>query len=146
VNELSGAVAGIAEVGLPLWHLASLNPGMAHARNLGENFLLFGAHPAERAGEGAGHLQSVVGSSRGRALSAAEAHRAWGERFFPGSRTTRRLPPSVSTRISLLLLWLASIRSTLRKSISATACMPMVQDDLLRRGTDRLSGVGTQER
>jgi hypothetical protein len=56
---------------------------MAHARKLGENFLLFGAYPAERAGEVEGRLQSVVGSSRGRALSAAEAHRAWGERFFP---------------------------------------------------------------
>jgi hypothetical protein len=70
-------------VGPPLWHLAFLNPGMAHARNLGENFLLFGAYPAERAGEVEGRLQSVVGSSQGRTLSAAEAHRAWGERFFP---------------------------------------------------------------
>jgi FAD/FMN-containing dehydrogenase len=82
-DELTGAVAGVAEVGLPLWHLAFLNPGMAHARNLGENFLLFGAYPAERAGEVEGRLQSVVGSSQGRTLSAAEAHRAWGERFFP---------------------------------------------------------------
>jgi hypothetical protein len=82
-DELTGAVAGIAEVGLPLWHLAFLNPGMARARNLGGNFLLFGAYPAERAGEVEDRLQSVVGSSRGRTLSAAEAHRAWGERFFP---------------------------------------------------------------
>src|SRR5215210_5892854 len=93
-DELTGAVAGIAEVGLPLWHLAFLNPGMAHARNLGENFLLFGAYPAERAGEVEGRLQSVVGSSRGRALSAAEAHRAWGERFFPV--TPSALPPRFS--------------------------------------------------
>jgi FAD/FMN-containing dehydrogenase len=42
-DELTGALANIAEVGLPLWHLAFLNPGMAHARDLGENFLLFGA-------------------------------------------------------------------------------------------------------
>src|SRR5918995_1705554 len=82
-DELTGAVAGIAEVGLPLWHLAFLNPGMAHARNLGGNFLLFGAYPAERVGEVEDRLQSVIGSSRGRTLSAAEAHRAWGERFFP---------------------------------------------------------------
>jgi FAD/FMN-containing dehydrogenase len=82
-EELTGAVAGIAEVGLPLWHLAFLNPGMAYARNLGENFLLFGAYPAERVGEVEDRLQSVIGSSRGRTLSAAEAHRAWGERFFP---------------------------------------------------------------
>jgi FAD/FMN-containing dehydrogenase len=82
-DELTGAVAGIAEVGLPLWHLAFLNPGMAHARNLGGSFLLFGAYPAERVGEVEDRLQSVIGSSRGRTLSAAEAHRAWGERFFP---------------------------------------------------------------
>ena len=39
---LTGAVAGIVEVGLPLWHLAFLNPGMAHARNLGETFCFSG--------------------------------------------------------------------------------------------------------
>jgi FAD/FMN-containing dehydrogenase len=90
-DELTGAVAGIAEVGLPLWHLAFLNPGMAHARNLSENFLLFGAYPAEREGEVDGRPQSFVGSSRGRTLSAAEAHRAWGERFFPVTPSV--LPP-----------------------------------------------------
>jgi FAD/FMN-containing dehydrogenase len=93
-DDLTGAVAGIAEVGLPLWHLAFLNPGMAHARNLGENYLLFGAYPAERAGEIDGDLRNVVASSRGRALSAAEAHRAWGERFFPV--TPSALPPQFS--------------------------------------------------
>jgi FAD/FMN-containing dehydrogenase len=81
--ELTGAVASIVEVGLPLWHLAFLNPVMAHARNLGDAFLLFGAYPVLREGEIEGDLQSVIASSRGRALSAAEAHRAWGERFFP---------------------------------------------------------------
>ena len=82
-DELTCAVAGIVERGLPLWHLAFLNPGMADARNLGEIFLLFGAYPAERAGEIEGGLRSVVTSCEGRTLSAAEAHRAWGERFFP---------------------------------------------------------------
>jgi len=90
-DDITGAVAGIAEVGLPLWHLAFLNPGMAHARNLGENFLLFGAYPAERAGEIEDRLRSVVWSSRGRTLSAAETHRAWGERFFPVTPSV--LPP-----------------------------------------------------
>ena len=93
-EELTGAVANIAEMGLPLWHLAFLNPGMAHARNLGENYLLFGAYPAERAGEIDGDLRNVVTSSRGHALSAAEAHRAWGERFFPV--TPSALPPRFS--------------------------------------------------
>jgi hypothetical protein len=45
--------------------------------------LLFGAYPAERAGKIENRLQSAIASTRGRALSAAEAHRAWGERFFP---------------------------------------------------------------
>jgi FAD/FMN-containing dehydrogenase len=81
--EMVGAVAGVIEAGLPLWHLAFLNPGMAHARNLGENFLLFGAYPAEREGEIEGTFRSAVASSGGRVLLAAEAHRAWGERFFP---------------------------------------------------------------
>jgi hypothetical protein len=63
----------------------------ALARNLGENFLLFGAYPAERAGEVEGRLHSVLGSSQGRTLSAAEAHRAWGERFFPVTPSV--LPP-----------------------------------------------------
>ncbi len=90
-GELVGAVAGVVEAGLPLWHLAFLNPGMAHARNLAENFLLFGAYPAERGEEIEGGLRSVVASSGGRALSAAEAYRAWGERFFPV--TPSILPP-----------------------------------------------------
>ena len=89
--ELTGAVASIAEVGLPLWHLAFLNPAMVHVRNLGDAFLLFGAYPAERAGEVEGRLQSVIRSSRGRTLSAAEAHRAWGERFLPVTPSV--LPP-----------------------------------------------------
>jgi FAD/FMN-containing dehydrogenase len=90
-DELTGAVAGIAEVSLPLWHLAFLNPGMARARNFGGNFLLFGAYPAERAGEVEGRLHSILGSSQGRTLSVAEAHRAWGERFFPVTPSV--LPP-----------------------------------------------------
>jgi hypothetical protein len=90
-SQLVGAVAGVVEAGLPLWHLAFLNPGMTHARNLAEGFLLFGAYPAEREGKVEGSLRSVVASSRGRALSAAEAHRAWGERFFPV--TPSILPP-----------------------------------------------------
>ncbi len=90
-EQLVGAVMSVAEARLPLWHLAFLNPAMAHARNLGDAFLLFGAYPAERAREVEGRLQSIVGSSRGRALSAAEAHRVWGERFFPV--TPSDLPP-----------------------------------------------------
>jgi FAD/FMN-containing dehydrogenase len=90
-NELVDAVAGVLEAGPPLWHLAFWNPGMAHARYLDEDFLLFGAHPAERKGKVEGGLRSLVAPSHGRALSAAEAHRAWGERFFPVTPSV--LPP-----------------------------------------------------
>ena len=84
---------------MPLWHLAFLNPGMAHARNLTEGFLLFGAYPAEREGKVEGALRSAVASSRGRALSAAEAHRAWGRDSFP----SRPLSFAVSRRIRELV-------------------------------------------
>jgi FAD/FMN-containing dehydrogenase len=102
-DELTSAVTGIAEVGLPLWHLAFLNPTMAHARNLGDAFLLFGAYPAERAGEVEDRLRSIVASSRGRALSAAEAHRVWGERFFPVT------PSVLPSRFPVLSRELASL-------------------------------------
>jgi FAD/FMN-containing dehydrogenase len=93
-DDLSCAVPGVVEAGLPLWHLAFLNRGMARARNLGEDFLLFGAYPAERGRDIEGGLRSVVASCQGRALPASEAYRAWGERFFPV--TPSSLPPRFS--------------------------------------------------
>jgi FAD/FMN-containing dehydrogenase len=101
--DLVGAVAGVVEAGLPLWHLAFLNPGMAHARNLAEDFVLFGAYPAERESEIEGALRYVVTSSQGRGLSVAEAHRAWGERFFPVTPSTPspRLPNVSRELVSL---------------------------------------------
>jgi len=90
-RELVDAGACVLEGGPPLWHLALLNPGMADARNLVEDYLLCGAYSAERAGEIAGGLRSADASSQGHALSAAEARRAWGERFFPVTRSV--LPP-----------------------------------------------------
>jgi hypothetical protein len=82
-GDLSGAVAGIFESRPPLWHLAFLSPAMVRARNLGEDFLLFGAYPGERRERVEGDLHSVLGHARGAALAAADAYRAWGERFFP---------------------------------------------------------------
>jgi FAD/FMN-containing dehydrogenase len=82
-GDLTGAVARILEARPPLWHLAFLSPAMARARNLGEDFLLFGAYPGEREERVEGDLQSVLGHARGAALAAADAYRAWGERFFP---------------------------------------------------------------
>jgi hypothetical protein len=77
---------------------------MAHAGDLGENFLLFGAYPGERAGVIEDRLRSVIASSRGSALSAAEAPRAWGERFFPvmPSVLPSRLPVLHCESVSLV--------------------------------------------
>ncbi|HET6662008.1 MAG TPA: FAD-binding oxidoreductase [Rubrobacter sp.] len=82
-GDLSGAVVSIFEARPPLWHLAFLSPAMARARNVGEDFLLFGAYPGERKVRVEEDLRGVLGHARGAALAAADAYRAWGERFFP---------------------------------------------------------------
>ena len=82
-EDLVGAVVSVAQARLPLWHLAFLNPRMAHARGLAEDYLLFGAYPEEHAVEAEAGLRGVFESQRGHALAAAKAYRAWGERFFP---------------------------------------------------------------
>jgi hypothetical protein len=60
-----------------------LNPELARARGLGENYLLFGAYPGEREAEVDEGLREVIETYDGRVLPAAEAYRVWGERFFP---------------------------------------------------------------
>ena len=82
-EDLIRAVAGVAEAGVPLWHLAFLNPRMARARSLGEEHLLFGVYPRERAAEVEEGLRNILESCGGRGLGAAEAYRVWGQRFFP---------------------------------------------------------------
>jgi FAD/FMN-containing dehydrogenase len=82
-GDLTGAVATIFEARPPLWHVAFLSPAMVRARNLGDDFLLFGAYPGERKERVEGDLHSALGHARGAALAAADAYRAWGERFFP---------------------------------------------------------------
>jgi hypothetical protein len=63
--------------------LAFLNPEMARSKGLGEDHLLFGAYPRERAAEVEEGLRGALESYRGRVVAAAEAYRVWGERFFP---------------------------------------------------------------
>jgi FAD/FMN-containing dehydrogenase len=82
-EDLTSAVTGVAEAGTPLWHLAFLNPRMAHARILGEEHLLFGVYPRERAAEVEEGLRDILEACRGRPLGIAEAYRVWGQRFFP---------------------------------------------------------------
>jgi hypothetical protein len=56
---------------------------MARVRNLGGMHLMFGAYLRERIVEVEHSLSSVVESNHGRLLPAADAHRVWGERYFP---------------------------------------------------------------
>jgi FAD/FMN-containing dehydrogenase len=82
-GDLTGAVARIFEARPPLWHVAFLSPAMARARNLGEDFLIFGAYPGDRKERVEEGLGGVLERARGAALAAADAYRVWGERFFP---------------------------------------------------------------
>ena len=97
-KDLAETVVDISEAGVPLWHLAFLNPGMALARGLGEDHLLFGAYPGERAAAVKGALRSALESRRGRVLPAAESYRVWGERFFP-TAPSRPTPTSAQRTI-----------------------------------------------
>ena len=101
--DMSGAVTGLFDTSVPLWHLVVLNPAMARARNLGTTHLMFGAYPRERTGDVEHGLRSAVESHRGRLLPAADAHRVWGERYFP-IRPSNLPPafPSLSREFSSL--------------------------------------------
>jgi FAD/FMN-containing dehydrogenase len=82
-DDLAASVADLSRSGVPLWHLAFVNPVMARARRLGEDYLLFGAYPRERAPQVEAGLQRVIEPHRGLTLPTAQVHRVWSERFFP---------------------------------------------------------------
>ena len=82
-ETLAGAVAGLMQARPPLWHVALLDPTMARARASSEGYVLFGAYAREHEAKVADSLQAVLESHRGRLLGAVDAHRVWGERFFP---------------------------------------------------------------
>ena len=82
-GTLAGAVEGLMEARPPLWHLALLDPAMARARASAEAYVLYGAYAREQETKLAGPLRGAVESHHGRVLGAADAHRVWGERFFP---------------------------------------------------------------
>jgi len=92
--DLTGAVTDLFDRAVPLWHLALLNPAMARARNLGTTHVMFGAYPRERTGEVEHRLRSAVEFNQGRLLPASDAHRVWGERYFPIRPSI--LPPGFS--------------------------------------------------
>jgi len=66
-EDLVRAIASIREVGVPLWHLAFLDPGMVRARGLGDGYLLFGAYPKERSPVVEEALRDAFGSHPTRA-------------------------------------------------------------------------------
>ncbi|HSK98765.1 MAG TPA: FAD-binding oxidoreductase [Rubrobacteraceae bacterium] len=82
-EDLAVAMPEIIAAAIPLWHLAFLNPEMAHARGSVDTYLLFGAYPRERSAQVDEGLREVLRSHRGRILPAADAYHVWGERFFP---------------------------------------------------------------
>ena len=82
-DDLASCVADLSRSGVPLWHLAFVNPVMTRARWFEADYLLFGAYPQERAPEVEAGLRDAIEPHRGRILPAAQAHRVWGERFFP---------------------------------------------------------------
>ena len=82
-ETLAGAVEGLVEARPPLWHVALLDPTMARARASAEGYVLFGAYARQHEAKVADSLRGVVESHRGLLLGAADAHRVWGERFFP---------------------------------------------------------------
>lgn len=100
-RDLAGAVTSIFEAGVSLWHLAFLSPEMAHARGLGEDHLLFGAYPGERAATIENPLRDIASSHGGRELASADAYRVWGERFFPGAPSRPTPTPVERTLIPL---------------------------------------------
>jgi len=82
-EDLVRAVTSIIHATVPLWHLGFLSLQMVRLRGLGEEYVLFGAHPGERGELVWPALQEVASSTGGRMLPPTDAYRVWGERFFP---------------------------------------------------------------
>jgi FAD/FMN-containing dehydrogenase len=128
--DLTGAVTGLFDTSVPLWHLAVLNPAMARARNLGIMHLMFGAYPRERTEDIEHRLRGAVESHRGRLLPAADAHRVWGERYFPIRPSN---PPSVSPVLSREFSSLAELPQKL-KQVEYSATSVALQGTIARSG------------
>jgi FAD/FMN-containing dehydrogenase len=90
-RSLAGAVGDLASSETPLWHLAFVSPAMAAARGLRPRYMLYGAYPGHRDGEGWWELRRrVLRASGVTELVVPETWLVWGERFFPvapGHRT-----------------------------------------------------------
>ena len=138
-EDLVGAVASLHEAGVPLWHLAFLDPGMVRARGLGDGYLLFGAYPSERAPAVEESLRETFGVHRGRVLPVSESYRVWGERFFPMAPSR---PTSTSAQRTLVLMTeLAEALVTTR----VRSTDPAVQGTVSRSGEVLLLSFDAQE-
>lgn len=127
-EDLARTVAVISERGVPLWHLAFLDSGMARARGLGEDYLLFGAYPRERTASVEEALRGASESHLGRILPTAETYRVWGERFFPIAPSH---PTPTSTKRTIISL------NELAETLAGTRGQPA---DLALQGTVARAG------
>jgi FAD/FMN-containing dehydrogenase len=138
-EDLVGAVASLHEAGVPLWHLAFLDPGMVRARGLGDGYLLFGAYSSERAPAVEESLRETFGVHRGRVLPASESYRVWGERFFPMAPS--RPTPTSAQRTLVPMTELAEALVTTRERSTD----PAVQGTVSRSGEVLLLSFDAQE-
>lgn len=138
-EDLVRTIVSIQEAGVPLWHLAFLDPRMARARNSGEDYLLFGAYPRERAAAVEKALQGAFESHRGRVLPAAETYHVWGERFFPVAPS--RPAPTSTER---MLVTLAETKQALISARDRSANLA-IQGTVARTGEVLLLTFDAQE-
>jgi FAD/FMN-containing dehydrogenase len=138
-EDLVGAVASLHEAGVPLWHLAFLDPGMVRARGLGDGYLLFGAYPTERAPAVEESLRETFGVHRGRVLPASESYRVWGERFFPMA-PSRPTPTSAQRTLVPMTVLAEALVTTRERSTD-----PAVQGTVSRSGEVLLLAFDAQE-
>jgi len=132
--DLLAAAEDVVDARPPLWHLGFLNRALAHARHLGEDYLLFGAYPREREERVAGSLRAVVEERRGRVLGAAGAYRAWGERFFPVTPSARYVPDHDREYVAL-----AEVGEVLSRM--ETGWRPAIQGSVARSGKALLLAI-----
>jgi FAD/FMN-containing dehydrogenase len=137
--DLVESIVSLHEAGVPLWHLAFLDPGMVRARGLGDGYLLFGAYPAERVPIVEEVLRETFESHRGRMLPAAESYRAWGERFFPMA-PSRPTPTSAQRTLVPMTEVTDALLATRNRSTD-----PAVQGTVARSGEILLLAFDAQE-
>lgn len=137
-EDLLSAVTGVAKAGVPLWHLAFLNPQMAKARSIGEEHLLFGAYSQEQGVAVEEKLRNILKSYRGRIHGAADAYRVWGQRFFPV------VPSHPTPSASRQFVSLANLSEVLGGTMSHPKHLGL-QGTVGRKGDVLLLSVDTRE-